>query len=112
MSSVQSRNRTESQPAETAQLFLGWALSSAVDVRNELVKRWADVARTGPTGNDIRYFFAMLTSSAEVIVSHCDDAIFFTTLLHDQCYLLGLEKFGRPTFRSFRLPQDKTRQCF
>ena len=29
MISVPSRNRTESQPAETAQLFLGWALSPA-----------------------------------------------------------------------------------
>ena len=33
MISVPSRNRTESQPAETAQLFLGWALKPGDQVR-------------------------------------------------------------------------------
>lgn len=84
-------------------------LSSAVDVRNDLTRRWADVHRTGATENDIRYFFTMLVSSAEAIVSHADDAIFFSTLLHDQCYFLGIEKFERPTFRSFRLDRQKVR---
>ena len=84
-------------------------LSAAVVVRNELTRRWAEVHRIGASGNDIRYFFSMLTSCAEAIVSHADDAIFFSTLLHDQCYLLGLEKFERPGFRCFHLAEEKLR---
>lgn len=84
-------------------------LSSAVNMRNDLTRRWADVARRGPTENDIRYFLVMLVSATEAMVSHADDAIFFSTLLHDQCYFLGVEKFERPTFRSFRLDREKER---
>jgi hypothetical protein len=83
------------------------SFSDAVDVRNALVRRWADVDRGGANGRDVMYFFTMLISAARAIVSHADDAIFFSTLLHDQCYFLGTEKFERPSFRSIRMRADK-----
>lgn len=83
-------------------------VTSSIELRNELVRRFADTARGGPLKmGDADYLFTMLNSYARSFGSNVDDAIFFNHVLHDQCYYLGVEKFTRPSFRRIIFVPEK-----